>query len=116
MVHVSSVAAVGYTEDPAQPLPRGLRPSRRAPGATATTRTKRLGEEAVLRAVAEGQDVVVACPGFLLGAGDVENRINTFVVEEDLRSRVRAAVAGGIAPVDVRDVAERGCWPRSAGA
>ena len=58
-----------------------------------------------MRAAAEGQDVVVACPGWLLGAGDV-NRINTFAIEEYLRGNLRTTVAGGIACVDVRDVAE----------
>ncbi len=104
MVQVSSTAAVGYTDDPARPqnedspFPEGAWRNRYA-------RSKRLGEELVERAVAEGQDVVVACPGFLLGAGDV-NRINTFVVEEYLRGFLRTTVAGGISSVDVRDVAE----------
>ena len=95
---------MGYTEDPARPqdedspFPEGAWRNRYA-------RTKRLGEEVVARAVAEGQDVVVACPGFLLGAGDV-NRINTFVVEEYLRGYLRTTVAGGLSSVDVRDVAE----------
>ena len=47
----------------------------------------------------------MACPGFLLGAGDV-NRINTFVIEEYLRGLLRTTVAGGVSSVDVRDVAE----------
>ena len=104
VVQVSSVAAVGYTEDPARPqhedspFPEGAWQNR-------YSRSKRLGEEVALRAVAEGQDVVLVCPGFLLGAGDV-NRINTFVVEEYLRGRLRTTVAGGISSVDVRDVAE----------
>jgi dihydroflavonol-4-reductase len=104
VVHVSSVAGVGYTEDPARPLdedatfPEGAWRNHYA-------RTKRLGEEVALRAAAEGQDIVVACPGFLLGAGDV-NRINTFVVEEYLRGVLRTTVAGGISSVDVRDVAD----------
>src|SRR4029077_15716150 len=34
------------------------------------------------------------------------NRINTFVVEEYLRGRLRTTVAGGISSVDVGDVAE----------
>jgi dihydroflavonol-4-reductase len=104
VVQVSSVAAVGYTEDPARPqsedsaFPEGAWRNR-------YSRSKRSGEEVVMRAVAEGQDVVVVCPGFLLGAGDV-NRINTFVVEEYLRGVLRTTVAGGISSVDVRDVAE----------
>jgi dihydroflavonol-4-reductase len=104
VVQVSSIAAVGYTEDPARPqhedspFPEGAWRNR-------YSRSKRLGEEVVLRAAAEGQDVVLACPGFLLGAGDV-NRINTFVVEEYLRGVLRTTVEGGISSVDVRDVAE----------
>ncbi|HET6173036.1 MAG TPA: NAD-dependent epimerase/dehydratase family protein [Gaiellales bacterium] len=104
VVHVSSVAAVGYTDDPARPqhedspFPEGAWNNR-------YSRSKRLGEEVVERAGAEGQDVVIACPGFLLGAGDV-NRINTFVVEEYLRGRLRTTVAGGVSSVDVRDVAD----------
>jgi dihydroflavonol-4-reductase len=104
VVQVSSTAALGYTEDPARPqdedspYPEGAWRNR-------YSRSKRLGEEVVERAVADGQDVVVACPGFLLGAGDV-NRINTFVVEEYLRGYLRTTVAGGLSSVDVRDVAE----------
>jgi dihydroflavonol-4-reductase len=104
VVQVSSVAGVGYTEDPARPqnedspFPQGAWDNRYA-------RSKRLGEELALRAAAEGQDVVVACPGFLLGPGDV-NRINTFVVEEYLRGVLRTTVAGGVSSVDVRDVAD----------
>jgi dihydroflavonol-4-reductase len=104
VVQVSSVAAVGYTDDAARPqnedspFPEGAWRNRYA-------RTKRLGEEVVERAVAEGQDVVMVCPGFLLGPGDV-NRINTFVVEEYLRGLLRTTVAGGVSSVDVRDVAD----------
>ena len=104
MVHVSSVAAVGYTDDPARPLdedspfPEGAWRSRYA-------RTKRLGEEVALRAAADGQDVVVANPGFVIGAGDV-NRISTFVVEEYLRGILRTTVAGGLSSVDARDVVD----------
>jgi dihydroflavonol-4-reductase len=104
VVHVSSSAGIGYTEDPARPLhedspfPEGAWRNRYA-------RSKRLGEEHAMRAAAEGQDVVVTCPGWLLGAGDV-NRINTFAIEEYLRGNLRTTVAGGIGCVDVRDVVE----------
>jgi dihydroflavonol-4-reductase len=104
IVHVSSIGAVGFTEDPAQPLdedapfPQGAWSNRYA-------RTKRLGEEAALRAAADGQDIVVANPGFVIGAGDV-NRVSTFVIEEYLRGRLRTTVAGGLSFVDARDVVE----------
>jgi dihydroflavonol-4-reductase len=104
IVHVSSVAAVGFTDDPARPLdedspfPQGAWDCRYA-------RTKRRGEEAALAAAAAGQDVVVANPGFVIGAGDV-NRVSTFVVEEYLRGILRTTVPGGLSSVDVRDVAD----------
>ena len=47
----------------------------------------------------------MACPGFVIGAGDV-NRVSTFVVEEYLRGILRTTVAGGLSSVDVRDVVE----------
>jgi dihydroflavonol-4-reductase len=104
VVQVSSVAGVGYTDDPARPqqedspFPEGAWRNRYA-------RSKRLGEELALRAAGEGQDIVLVCPGFLLGPGDV-NRINTFVVEEYLRGFLRTTVKGGVSSVDVRDVAD----------
>ena len=104
MVQVSSVAGVGYTADPSRPLHEDS-PFPEGAWRKHYARTKRLGEELAMRAAADGQDVVVACPGWLLGPGDV-NRINTFVIEEYLRGFLRTTVAGGISCVDVRDVAE----------
>jgi dihydroflavonol-4-reductase len=66
-------------------------------------RTKRLGEQRAQAAAAAGQDVVIACPGFVIGAGDV-NRISTFTVEQYLRGTLRFTVPGGLSYVDARDV------------
>jgi dihydroflavonol-4-reductase len=104
VVQVSSVAGVGYTDDPARPLDEDS-PFPEGAWRNHYARTKRLGEELAMRAAAEGQDVVIACPGWLLGAGDV-NRVNTFVIEEYLRGFLRTTVAGGLSCVDVRDVVE----------
>jgi dihydroflavonol-4-reductase len=104
VVHVSSVASVGMAERPEQPLDeRSPFPerARRYPYVA----TKRRGEELALAAAAAGQDVVVACPSFVIGAGDV-NRISTFVAEQYLRGALRFVTAGGLSYVDVRDVAE----------
>ena len=102
MVQVSSVAAVGYADDPARP-------------STRTLRSRRVLAEPLLAYQAAGRggraarsrrgSIVLVCPGFLLGAGDV-NRINTFVVEGYLRGRLRTTVAGRHLVLDVRDVAE----------
>jgi dihydroflavonol-4-reductase len=71
----------------------------------AYARTKRLGEQRALEAAAAGQDVVVACPAFAIGAGDV-NRISTFTVEQYLRGTLRFTVPGGLSYVDARDIVE----------
>ena len=66
-------------------------------------RTKRLGEQRAQAAADGGQDVVIACPGFVIGAGDV-NRISTFTIEQYLRGTLRFTIPGGLSYVDARDV------------
>jgi len=103
VVHVSSVASVGMADSPDRPLDEDSpfpEQARRFPYAA----TKRAGEEVAMRAAASGQDVVVACPAFTIGAGDV-NRISTFVAEQYLRGALRFSTPGGLHYVDVRDVA-----------
>jgi dihydroflavonol-4-reductase len=104
LVHVSSTAAVGMTFDPASPLDETSPfPDRARENPYALS--KRLGEEAALAAATRGLDVVVACPGIALGAGDV-NRVSTFMVEQYLRGALRVTMPGGINYVDARDVVE----------
>lgn len=103
IVHVSSVAAVGYVSAP------DLRADERHAFPPEAARlpyaaTKREGEQVVLRAVAAGRDVVVANPGFLLGPGDVD-RVSTWPVDAYLAGRLRVTTDGGLSLVDARDVA-----------
>ncbi len=104
VVHVSSIAAVGTTPDPAQPLDEGS-PFSTVAASFPYALSKRLGEQAALAAAATGQDVVVANPGHVLGAGDV-NAISTFHVRKILTGELRLTLTGGITYVDVRDVAD----------
>jgi dihydroflavonol-4-reductase len=104
VVHVSSVASVGMAERPDRPLDEHSPFPERA-RKYAYAATKRRGEEIALAAAREGQDVVVACPTFVIGAGDV-NRISTFVAEQYLRGSLRFWTAGGLSYVDVRDVVD----------
>jgi nucleoside-diphosphate-sugar epimerase len=103
VVHVSSVAAVGPAPAPdrpadeSQPFPAW---AERFPYAT----TKRAGEHVAFAAAAAGADVVIACPGFLLGPGDV-NRVSTWHVGRYLAGTLRVHVRGGLSNVDARDVA-----------
>ncbi|MEO9175293.1 MAG: NAD-dependent epimerase/dehydratase family protein, partial [Gaiellales bacterium] len=104
VVQISSVASVGMAESPDAPLDEDSPFPERA-RQYAYAATKRRGEEVAMAAAEAGQDVVVACPAFVIGAGDV-NRISTFVAEQYLRGALRVVTAGGLSYVDVRDVAD----------
>ena len=65
---------------------------------------KHAAEVEALRVAARGLDVVVACPGHVLGRGD-ERRSSTEVVRRFLLRRIPAYVDGAICIVDVEDVA-----------
>ncbi len=103
LVHVSSVSAIG-------PAPTRDRPATEEqeipvfPDSLPYSATKRAGELIALAAAAEGKDVVVANPAFILGAGDV-NRSSTFVVWRYLQGTLRIHVPGGLSFVHVDDVA-----------
>jgi dihydroflavonol-4-reductase len=101
VVHVSSVAAIG----PARP--GGALDERHVHGGPLGipyADSKHAAEVEALRAAARGLDVVVACPGHVLGRGD-ERRSSTEVVRRFLLRRIPAYVDGAICIVDVEDVA-----------
>lgn len=104
VVHASSVASIGMAigpedrADETRPFPDE---ARRFPYPL----SKHQGEAAALRAAADGLDVVVCCPAFVIGAGDV-NRVSTFPVDLYMKGQLRFTVAGGLNYVDARDVVE----------
>jgi dihydroflavonol-4-reductase len=104
VVHVSSIAAVGTTPDPDAPLDEES-PYSRVAASFPYSLSKRLGEQAALAAAAQGQDVTVANPGHVLGAGDV-NGISTFHIRKILTGELRMTLPGGISYVDVGDVVD----------
>jgi dihydroflavonol-4-reductase len=103
VVHVSSVAAIGPVTDPAAPADES---QQLPPWAEQLVyaRTKREAELSALAAAADGLDVVVANPAFLLGPGDV-HRVSTWPVFDYLAGKIRFTTAGGLSFVDARDVA-----------
>ena len=101
LVHVSSVATLGPVDGPEQ---RADERSHNGVAGLPYAETKRAGELAALEAAADGADVVVANPGFLLGPGD-DNRVSTWPVSAYLTGRLRFTTAGGLSFVDARDVA-----------
>jgi dihydroflavonol-4-reductase len=105
VVFTSSVAAMGPAAAPGHPRDEGAwmldgddgRPDFRY------ARTKAAGEQVALDAAADGLDVVVVNPGFVIGPGDV-HRVSSWAVEEYLRGNLRFTIDGGLSYVDGRDV------------
>ncbi len=104
VVHVSSVASVGAAREPGRPLDEES-PYPAIARAFPYSRSKREGEEIALAAAAGGQDVVVVCPAFVIGAGDV-NEISTFAIRQYLSGALRFTTTGGLAYVDAPDVVD----------
>ncbi|MGA0122432.1 MAG: SDR family NAD(P)-dependent oxidoreductase [Gaiellales bacterium] len=94
VVHVSSIAAVGTTPDPSHLLDEESPYSAQA-ASYPYSLSKRLGEQAALAAAAQGQDVVVANPGHVLGRGDV-NGISTSHIRKIMTGARRLPLPGGI--------------------
>lgn len=105
VVFTSSVATMGPAGGPGHPRDETawLLDGDDGRGDFRYGRTKAAGEQAALAAAADGLDVVIANPGFVIGPGDV-HRVSSWPVEEYLRGRLRFTVDGGLSYVDVRDV------------
>jgi dihydroflavonol-4-reductase len=104
VVHVSSTAAIGPVASPTEWADE----LHAFPPEAATlpyAATKHAAEELALAAAADGADVLVANPGFLLGPGDV-HRVSTWPVSAYIAGRLRFTTAGGLSFVDARDVAD----------
>jgi dihydroflavonol-4-reductase len=101
VVHVSSVAAIGPARRGGALDERHVRPG---PLGIPYPDSKHAAEVEAKRIGARGLDVVLACPGHVLGAGDVR-RSSTEVVRRFLLRRIPAYVDGAICIVDVDDVA-----------
>jgi dihydroflavonol-4-reductase len=105
VVFTSSVAAMGPAATPGHPRDEGAwmldgddgRPDFRY------ARTKAAGEQLAIQAAADGLDVVVVNPGFVIGPGDI-HRVSSWAIEEYLRGRLRFTIDGGLSYVDGRDV------------
>jgi dihydroflavonol-4-reductase len=105
VVFTSSVAAMGPAATPGHPRDEGAwmldgddgRPDFRY------ARTKAAGEQVALDAAADGLEVVVVNPGFVIGPGDV-HRVSSWAIEEYLRGNLRFTIDGGLSYVDGRDV------------
>ena len=106
IIYTSSVGAMGPAATPEYPRSEQhfLLDGDDGRGDFRYARSKALGEYLALEAAAEGRDIVVVNPGFVIGPGDV-HRVSSWPIEEYLRGRLRFVVRGGLSYVDVRDVA-----------
>jgi dihydroflavonol-4-reductase len=103
VVFTSSAAAVGITSDgtPAdESLAFNLTPQQMPYGYS-----KVLAEQVVADAVRGGQHVVTVNPVVVLGPGDLNQISGSLVIEAAQRGRWMPVPGGGVAVVDVRDVA-----------
>jgi dihydroflavonol-4-reductase len=103
VVFTSSAAAVGFRADgsPADETQQFALPSHRFPYGY----SKFLAERVAARAVEGGQDVVIVNPVVVLGPGDLNTISGGFVIEVKQKSPLIPVTSGGVAVVDVRDVA-----------
>jgi dihydroflavonol-4-reductase len=103
VVFTSSAAAIGFREDG---LPAGetfhfnLPPEQFPYGYS-----KVLAEAVAQEAVAAGQDVVITNPVVVMGPGDLNMISGSYLVQVKRFGRFVPVTSGGIAVVDVRDVA-----------
>ena len=107
VVYVSSVGAMGPAGNATHPRTEAhfLIDGDDRRGDFRYARSKAWGEQHALRAADEGQDVVVANPGFVIGPGDV-HRVSAWPIEEYLRGMLRFTVHGGLSYVDARDTVQ----------
>lgn len=105
VLHVSSVAALGYGDDPARPVDETFR----FDWSEAERRrkfympTKRRADIEVERYRAEGGTAAILYPGFLFGPGDTKGA--AALIQAMATGRIRMNPPGGTNVVDVRDVA-----------
>ena len=106
LVHVSSVAAVGYNGNGAQPVDEDFafdwRIARRRKKFYMLT--KHLADEAVLQRMEEGLDAVVLHPSLMFGPGDLSNSAR--FIRAMQQGRIAFNMPGGMSVMHVRDAAE----------
>ncbi|MEZ4667211.1 MAG: NAD-dependent epimerase/dehydratase family protein [Anaerolineae bacterium] len=104
VVFTSSAAAVGLRSDgqpAAEDEPFNLSPDRFPYGYS-----KVLAEKVALEAAASGQDVVITNPVVIMGPGDLNMISGNFVTQVKQLGPLVPVPPGGIAVIDVRDVAQ----------
>lgn len=105
VIHVSSVAALGYGDDPDHPVDEDFQ----FDWSVAAVRrkyymlSKHLADEEVARFREQGLDITTVYPGLMFGPGDVTNSAR--LIRAIRRGKIPFNMPGGTNIVDVRDVA-----------
>ena len=102
LVHVSSVAAIGFNDREDQPIDEDFEFDWSSAGDKHYMLSKRAAEAELVRAADGGVSVVIANPGALYGPGD---RTNVGLFQAVRARRLPLIFPGGTNVVDVRDVA-----------
>lgn len=106
LVHVSSVAALGYNGNPEHPVNEdfefdwGIAARRKK----FYMLTKHLADEAVMRRMEEGLDAVILHPSLMFGPGDLSNSARFLRAMN--QGRIAFNMPGGMSVIHVRDAAE----------
>jgi dihydroflavonol-4-reductase len=103
MIHISSVAAIGFKDDPNDPADETMTFDRRKYRKRIYMFSKHLGEREALGFREKGLDVVVANPGLLYGPGEKGPVLILF--RNISTGRLKLYPTGGTGIVDVRDAA-----------
>src|SRR5262245_52201231 len=103
IVHTSSMVTVGASRD-GEPVTEDA-PFNLNRVDLPYVHTKRAAERLALAAAAQGRDVVVTNPGFLVGPEDHLRSVMFRLCSRFWRARLLAAAPGGFSLADVRDVA-----------
>lgn len=102
VIFTSSAAALGFL--PSRPSDESV-PFNLPPAQFPYGYSKKLAEDVVAEAVRRGQDVVTMNPVVIMGPGDINVISGTFMVQMARYGRWTPATYGGVAVIDVRDVA-----------
>ncbi len=103
IIFTSSASTIGFRKD-GQPADES-EPFNLAPERFYYAYTKVQAEQVITEAVKAGQDVVTVNPTIIIGPGDLNAISGTFIIETAKTQWLTPISSGGVAVIDVRDVA-----------
>ena len=104
VIFTSSASAIGFRED--GKAADESQPFNLAPERFWYAYSKVKAEEVVAEFVADGLDVVILNPTVIIGPGDLNSISGTFIIETARTQWLTPMSSGGLAAIDVRDVAQ----------